>query len=277
LYDYGARFYSPLLGRFISPDSVVQNPSDPQTLNRYSYTRNNPLRYTDPSGHCFQISLFGLSISLFCPILDGQNTNIVDGGSCDFSQCEKGPLITDGDPGSFGQDNGAGITDGDSGSFGQDNGAGIIDGDPGSFSQDNAAGIVDGDPNSFGDGSSASTIFTAKKQSGIRGAPPGRGSTGGPTGGQRISPDDRLEELAKNQQGNPHGRYSCDHCGYENTDSSHFDVDHIVPKSQDGNRDPNNRRLLCLGCNRSAQEKWPPKPGSDWATKHPDWDMRNKK
>jgi hypothetical protein len=39
--------------RFISPDSIVQAPSDPQTLNRYSYTRNNPLRYVDPSGHCF--------------------------------------------------------------------------------------------------------------------------------------------------------------------------------------------------------------------------------
>lgn len=51
LYNYGARFYDPMTGRFISPDSIVQDFSDPQTLNRYSYCRNNPLIYTDPTGH----------------------------------------------------------------------------------------------------------------------------------------------------------------------------------------------------------------------------------
>ena len=29
-------------------------PGDPQSLNRYSYVRNNPLRYVDPSGHRFE-------------------------------------------------------------------------------------------------------------------------------------------------------------------------------------------------------------------------------
>ncbi len=38
LYDYGARFYSPLLGRFISADTIVPSPGDPQSLNRYAYT-----------------------------------------------------------------------------------------------------------------------------------------------------------------------------------------------------------------------------------------------
>jgi RHS repeat-associated protein len=50
LYDYGARFYSPVLGQFISPDSIVPRPGDPQSLNRYSYVRNNPVRLVDPSG-----------------------------------------------------------------------------------------------------------------------------------------------------------------------------------------------------------------------------------
>jgi hypothetical protein len=36
-----------------SPDPVIAEPGDPQMLNRYSYVRNNPLRYTDPSGLCF--------------------------------------------------------------------------------------------------------------------------------------------------------------------------------------------------------------------------------
>jgi len=51
LYDYGARFYDPLLGRFLSADTVVPEPGNPQALNRYSYVLNNPLKYTDPSGH----------------------------------------------------------------------------------------------------------------------------------------------------------------------------------------------------------------------------------
>jgi len=53
LYYYGARYYDPEIGRFITPDSYVQNPLDPQTLNRYTYCRNNPLIYIDPSGHIF--------------------------------------------------------------------------------------------------------------------------------------------------------------------------------------------------------------------------------
>jgi RHS repeat-associated protein len=46
------RVYDPVLGRFLSPDPVVQAPYDTQALNRYAYVRNNPLRYTDPTGFC---------------------------------------------------------------------------------------------------------------------------------------------------------------------------------------------------------------------------------
>jgi RHS repeat-associated protein len=51
LYDYNARFYDPALGRFLQPDPVVPEPGNPQALHRYAYVYNNPLRYTDPSGH----------------------------------------------------------------------------------------------------------------------------------------------------------------------------------------------------------------------------------
>jgi len=51
IYDYGARFYSPKLGRFLSADSIVPGFDNPQNLNRFSYVRNNPLRYIDPTGH----------------------------------------------------------------------------------------------------------------------------------------------------------------------------------------------------------------------------------
>ena len=55
LYYCGARYYDAPQGRFITPDTIVQSPGDPQSLNRYSYCRNNPLLYTDPSGHFFGI------------------------------------------------------------------------------------------------------------------------------------------------------------------------------------------------------------------------------
>ncbi len=51
IYHYGARFCSPKLGRFLSPDTVVLGAANPQNLNRFSYTVNNPLRYTDPTRH----------------------------------------------------------------------------------------------------------------------------------------------------------------------------------------------------------------------------------
>ncbi len=50
LMYYGARHYDPSLGRFLQPDTIVPQPGNPQSLNRYSYVLNNPLRYTDPTG-----------------------------------------------------------------------------------------------------------------------------------------------------------------------------------------------------------------------------------
>jgi len=52
-FPLNARIYDPTIGRFLSPDSVTETVYDLQVLNRYSYVGNNPLSYTDPSGHCF--------------------------------------------------------------------------------------------------------------------------------------------------------------------------------------------------------------------------------
>lgn len=51
LLDYNARRYDPNLGRFISPDPIIPDITNPQALNRYSYVYNNPIRYNDPTGH----------------------------------------------------------------------------------------------------------------------------------------------------------------------------------------------------------------------------------
>jgi RHS repeat-associated protein len=52
LDDFGARYYSSAMGRFTSPDPLLNSgkPWDPQSWNRYSYVRNNPLARIDPTG-----------------------------------------------------------------------------------------------------------------------------------------------------------------------------------------------------------------------------------
>ncbi len=68
---FGARYYGSNLGRFLSPDEFTGGPvsasggdptppgplpyadiTNPQSLNKYTYTYNNPLNMTDPDGHC---------------------------------------------------------------------------------------------------------------------------------------------------------------------------------------------------------------------------------
>ena len=46
------RPYDPGLGRWLQPDNIVPDPSNPQSLNRYSYVANNPLKRGDKDGHC---------------------------------------------------------------------------------------------------------------------------------------------------------------------------------------------------------------------------------
>ncbi len=64
LLYYGARFFDPALGRFLSPDTIVPSPGNPQSLNRYAYVLNNPLRYTDSTGHCGPLTPLCLGLLL---------------------------------------------------------------------------------------------------------------------------------------------------------------------------------------------------------------------
>ena len=52
LIYYNARYYVPTIGKFTSPDPLNPDPLNPQQFNRYTYTLNNPLKFTDSSGHC---------------------------------------------------------------------------------------------------------------------------------------------------------------------------------------------------------------------------------
>jgi hypothetical protein len=41
-----------VLGRWLSPDTIVPNPQNPQSLNRFNYVGNSPINRIDPTGHC---------------------------------------------------------------------------------------------------------------------------------------------------------------------------------------------------------------------------------
>jgi RHS repeat-associated protein len=50
---FGARYYSNVSGRFVTPDKLlmgVDRMYEPQRLNLYSYASNNPVRFVDPTG-----------------------------------------------------------------------------------------------------------------------------------------------------------------------------------------------------------------------------------
>ncbi|HKY23310.1 MAG TPA: FG-GAP-like repeat-containing protein [Vicinamibacterales bacterium] len=68
LIHMNGRVYDASIGRFVSADPFIQNPNDTQGYSRYSYVRNNPLKYTDPSGH-FLKGLFKAIKKFWRPLL----------------------------------------------------------------------------------------------------------------------------------------------------------------------------------------------------------------
>lgn len=76
LIHMNARLYDPEIGRFLSPDTYIQAPYNSQNYNRYSYVLNNPLKYTDPSGHFFSsllnlIEKIGSFLVSYAPTIAG--------------------------------------------------------------------------------------------------------------------------------------------------------------------------------------------------------------
>lgn len=50
LINMNGRLYNPILGRFLSPDPILADPTNPQNYNCYAYALNNPLKYVDKNG-----------------------------------------------------------------------------------------------------------------------------------------------------------------------------------------------------------------------------------
>ena len=76
------RIYDPAIGRFLQADPFVQDFTNQQSLNRYSYLYNNPLNATDPTGHFLEFlvagAVFGaLGSQLEIPALSGVGNLLV--------------------------------------------------------------------------------------------------------------------------------------------------------------------------------------------------------
>jgi RHS repeat-associated protein len=82
---FEARYFSGAQGRFTSPDwSAEPQPvpyadlSDPETLNLYSYIRNNPLSRNDPDGHCCLIFISPETIQRGASFVTGAGKGLVN-------------------------------------------------------------------------------------------------------------------------------------------------------------------------------------------------------
>jgi RHS repeat-associated protein len=56
LYDFEARPYDPILGRFLTPDPLAEKCP---WINPYAYCKNNPVKYVDPTGESVHLNRIG--------------------------------------------------------------------------------------------------------------------------------------------------------------------------------------------------------------------------
>ena len=111
-----ARYYDPTIARFISPDTIVPGVGDPQAWNRYAYVLGNPLRYTDPSGHCI---VQGPNPNILFDVTDGDGDGVIDAFDCmpsqvygfSWSLMQRWAAMVMGDESALGRSNVQGILD----------------------------------------------------------------------------------------------------------------------------------------------------------------------
>ena len=72
LIHMNARLYDPVIGRFISADTMIPDNTSPLSFNRYSYVNGNPVTIRDPSGH-FGIMAIALASAFFVAAHLGNN------------------------------------------------------------------------------------------------------------------------------------------------------------------------------------------------------------
>ena len=110
---FTARYYGSSMGRFMSPDDFGGHLEDPQTLNKYAYAGNNPLRYTDPGGHDFWQSCATASATCGNQVIgkgtDGKDITQLVSGTTDSNGKFTATVVTSASLGQAGSGNTAAV------------------------------------------------------------------------------------------------------------------------------------------------------------------------
>jgi RHS repeat-associated protein len=97
---FGARYYDPVVGRFMGVDAVGFNPGNLQSFNRYAYANNNPYRFVDRDGNAPTLAMclggpFGCAVGVGVALLTAaaitsSSSQSNDGGQGGFDKSGMG-------------------------------------------------------------------------------------------------------------------------------------------------------------------------------------------
>ncbi|WP_019909195.1 RHS repeat domain-containing protein [Paenibacillus sp. HW567] len=88
LYYLRARYYDPNIGRFLNEDTYEGQIDNPLSMNLYTYVENNPINFTDPSGH-YKNSDDPVLRALIKPFEDSYNKAKASGDKNAMQEAEK--------------------------------------------------------------------------------------------------------------------------------------------------------------------------------------------
>ncbi len=77
----GRRFTSPYINRFLQPDTIIPDQSNPQSWNRFAYVTNRPVNLNDLTGHCPGVIICAIetiNAALFLSVRMMQNGGLTD-------------------------------------------------------------------------------------------------------------------------------------------------------------------------------------------------------
>ncbi|KUO70373.1 MAG: hypothetical protein APF77_03395, partial [Clostridia bacterium BRH_c25] len=86
VYYLNARYYDPKIARFLTEDTYRGSAADPLSLNLYTYCANEPIKYTDPTGHFINPIVgigIGIAIGVISDIISGTTGNSGSGNNDD--------------------------------------------------------------------------------------------------------------------------------------------------------------------------------------------------